>query len=136
MMSAFLRRLCRATEGVTALEFAILAPVMLSFMLGAIDMGRLLYVRQGLEYATQEAARYYMLNPTTDSSTVTTFLRNRMVGGMGGSVAVAYTDTPSCNSNPSVTCTMISATYNFSFVAGYLGLGNRTLQARAQAVRY
>ena len=136
MITTFVRRLCRATEGVTALEFAILGPIMLSFMLGAIDMGRMLYVRQGLEYATQEAARYYMLNPTSATTTVTTYLQGKMVGGLGGSVLVAYTDTAQCNANASVTCTMISATYNFSFIAGYLGIGNKTLQAKAQAVRY
>jgi Flp pilus assembly protein TadG len=136
VISIFLRRLCRATEGVTALEFAILGPILLTFMLGAIDMGRMLYVRQGLEYSTQEAARYYMLNPTSTTTAVTTYLRGKMVGGLGNSVSVAYTDTASCNGNATVTCTMISATYNFSFVASYLGLGNKTLQAKAQAVRY
>ena len=35
----------------------------------------------------------------------------------------------------SVTCTLISATYSFTFIAGYLGLGTKTLQAKAQAVR-
>jgi Flp pilus assembly protein TadG len=136
MIATFLRRLWHARDGVTALEFAILGPVMLSFMLGAIDMGRMLYVRQGLEYATQEAARYYMLNPTSATSTVTTYLQSKMVGGMGGSVNIAYADTANCNGSASVTCTMISATYNFSFIASYLGIGNKTLQARAQAVRY
>jgi Flp pilus assembly protein TadG len=136
MTSTFLRRLVRAREGATALEFAILGPVMLSFMLGAIDMGRMLYVRQGLEYATQEAARYYMLNPTSATTTVTTYLQGKMVGGLGGSVNIAYADTANCNGSATVTCTMISATYNFSFLASYLGLGSKTLQARAQAVRY
>jgi Flp pilus assembly protein TadG len=134
--AAFLHRLWRATEGVTALEFAILGPVVLTFMLGAVDMGRMLYVRQGLEYAAQEAARYYMLNPTSTTTAVTTYLQGKMVGGLGANVLVGYTDTANCNSNPSVTCTMINATYNFSFVASYLGIGTRTLQAKAQAVRY
>jgi hypothetical protein len=30
---------------------------------------------------------------------------------------------------------MVSATYTFTFIAGYLGLGTKTLQAKAQAVR-
>jgi Flp pilus assembly protein TadG len=136
VICAFLRRLWRATDGVTAIEFAVLAPVLLTFMLGAIDMGRMLYVRQGLEYATQEAARYYMLNPTSATTAVTTYLRSKMVGGLGASVSVGYTDTANCNSHATVTCTMIGATYSFSFVAGYLGLGTKVLQARAQAVRY
>jgi len=135
-MIRLLRRLRRDERGVSALEFSILGPVMFSFMLGAIDMGRMLYVRQGLEYATEEAARYYRLNPTSATGTITTYLRDKMVGGLGPGVNVAYADTANCNSNTSVTCTMITATYSFSFVASYLGLGTKTLQARAQAVRY
>jgi Flp pilus assembly protein TadG len=109
---------------------------MLSFMLGAIDMGRMFYVRQGLEYAVEEAARYYRLNPTSATSTITTYLQSKMVGGLGSGVTVAYTDTANCNSNASVTCTMITASYSFSFVASYLGLGTKVLQGKAQAVRY
>ncbi len=94
------------------------------------------YVRQNLEYATEQAARYYMLNSTAATSAVTTYLQGQMGGGVGSGVSVSYTDTASCNGNASVTCTMISATYTFSFIAGYLGLSNKTLQAKAQAVRY
>lgn len=135
-MTSIFRRLRRDEGGVSALEFSILGPVMLSFMLGSIDMGRMFYVRQGLEYATEEAARYYRLNPTSAESTVTTYLQSKMVGGLGSGVTVAYADTANCNANAAVTCTMVTASYSFTFIASYLGLGTKTLQAKAQAVRY
>lgn len=113
-----------------------MAPLLFTLLLGTIDIGRMFYVRQGLEYATEQAARYYALNPTAATSAVTTYLRGQMPGGMGPAVNVGYADTVNCNANSSVTCTMISATYGFNFVAGYLGLGSKTLLARAQAVRY
>src|SRR5215471_12529704 len=94
-------------RGGAVIEFAILAPVLFTILLGIIEMGRMFYVRQALEYATEEAARYYMLNPTTDSGSVTTYLRGKMAGGMGPSVNVSYLDTASCNGNSSVTCTLI-----------------------------
>ncbi len=104
------------------------------------------YVRQTLEYATEQAARYYAANATASQSTVTTYLKCQMGGnkdpacttpaGMGPSVVVAYSDTNPCNGNSGVTCTMITAQYTFSFIAGFLGLGSKTLQAKAQAVRY
>jgi hypothetical protein len=93
------------------------------------------YVRQGLEYATEEAARYYMLNASTATSNVTTYLRSKMPGGMGPSVNVAYADTTSCNANATVTCTTITATYVFNFVAGFLHMSATTLRATAKAVR-
>ena len=122
--------------GGAALEFAFVGPVLFTLLLGSIEVGRMYYVRQGLEYATEQAARYYMLNPTSASSAVTTYLQGQMPGGMGPSVAVSYIDTTSCNSKSTVTCTMITASYSFTFVASYLGLGTKALQAKAQAVRY
>ena len=109
---------------------------MFSLVLGAIEMGRMFYVRQGLEYATEQSARYYLLNPTYASSAVTTYLQSQMPGGMGSGVSVSYVDTTNCNSNSRVTCTAITATYAFTFVASYLGLGTKTLRSTAQAVRY
>lgn len=129
-------RLAGDRRGGAILEFALVLPLLLALLLGGVDIGRMFYVRQGLEYATEEAARYYMLNPTTASSNVTTQLRNKMPGGMGPSVTVSYVDTANCNANSSVTCTTINATYVFNFAVGYLDLGAQTLRATAQAVRY
>ena len=128
-------RLAKEHAGGAIVEFAILGPLLLTMVLGTIDVGRMFYVRQSLEYATEQAGRYYSLNPASASSAVTTYLKSQMAGGMGPSVSVSYVDTAPCNGNTAVTCTMISATYTFSFIAGYLGLGTKTLQAKSQSVR-
>ena len=122
-------------RGGALVEYALTAPLLFTLLLGSVDMGRMFYVRQGLEYATEQAARYYMLNPTIGSSSVTTYLQGQMPGGMGSSVTVSYTDTSNCNSMSSVTCTKIQASYSFTFIASYLGLGTKTLTATAQSVR-
>src|SRR5215217_2183796 len=98
-------------RGVSILEFALVAPLLLTMTVGSIEVGRMFYVRQGLEYATEEAARYYMLNPTTAESNVTALLKSKMPGDMGPSVNVTYADTANCNSNSTVTCTTITARY-------------------------
>jgi Flp pilus assembly protein TadG len=131
-----LLRLLRDRRGVSAIEFGILAPVLFTLLLGALDFGRMFYIRQGMEYATEQAARYYMLNPSAAQSAVTQTLTTAMVGGMGGQLSVAYADTASCNSNSALTCTTITVTYPFHFVAGILGLANKTLTATAQTVRW
>jgi len=128
-------RVAADRRGSALIEFSILLPFLLTMTVGMIDFGRLYYVRQGLEYATEEAARYYMLNPNTDSSNVTTQLRSKMPGGLGPSVNVAYSDTTSCNGTATVTCTTITATYSFSFAAGFLNIGTTTLRAASRAVR-
>jgi len=122
-------------RGGAVLEFAILAPVLFSFLLGIVEMGRMFYVRQALEYATEEAARYYMLNPSSASGAITTYLQGKMAGGMGSGISVIYADTASCNGNSAVTCTNITASYTFTSMVAILGLGNSLLRAKAQAVR-
>jgi Flp pilus assembly protein TadG len=126
----------RDRGGSAAIEFAILAPVLFGILFGIVEMGRMFYVRQALEYATEQAARYYMLNPTTDSGSVTTYLKGQMAGGMGSGVTADYVDTTSCNGNASVTCTTITASYTFTFVAAVLGFSNLVMHAKAQAIRY
>jgi Flp pilus assembly protein TadG len=133
-MRAALLHLAADRRGGPVVEFAIIAPLLLTLMLGGVDIGRMFYVRQGLEYATEEAARYYMLNVNTATSNVTTFLQGKMPGGMGPSVRVSYADTASCNGTANVTCTTITATYTFNF-AGYVQIGALTLRATAKAVR-
>ena len=125
---------CRC--GGAAIEFGILAPVLFSILLGGLEFGRMFYVRQGLEGQVEAAARYYMLNPTVASSAVTTYMRLQpMLGGTASLITYGYADTNPCNSNSTVTCTLITGSYSFSFVAGYLGLGTRTLRATSQAIR-
>jgi Flp pilus assembly protein TadG len=135
-MFGLLAALRADSRGAAILEFALLAPLMFTMLLGIVEIGRMFYVRQALEYATEEAARYYMLNPTAASSSVTTYLQGKMAGGMGSDVTVAYVDVANCNSNSTVTCTTITANYTYSFVAAFLGLSTQILEARAQAIRY
>ena len=135
-MTGFLGRLAGDRRGAAILEFAVVLPLLFTLLVGGLDVGRMFYVRQGLEYATEEAARYYMLNPTTAESNVTALLKSKMPGGMGPSVTVTYVDTANCNSNSTVTCTTITARYVFGFAVGYLGIGAQNLRATAKAVRY
>lgn len=134
-----MRRLLRALRadqrGAAAIEFAIVGPLLFTLLLGIVEMGRMFYVRESLEYATEQAARYYMVTPAAAQSAVTQALQNAMAGGMGPGISVAYNDTTSCNGNSAVTCTTITATYTFVSVASFLNLGNPVLRATAQAVR-
>jgi Flp pilus assembly protein TadG len=136
MSRAALKRLLGDRTGVSAIEFGILAPVLFTLLLGTLDFARMFYIRQGMENATEQALRYYMLNPAALQSDVTTQLTTAMVGGMGPQLSVAYADTTSCNSNRYATCTTITVTYPFHFVAGFLGLGDKTLTATGQTVRW
>lgn len=136
MSGTILARLFGDRRGTAAIEFGFVAPVLFSLLLGGLEFGRMFYVRQGLEGVVEAAARYYVWYPTYASSAVTSYMQTQpMMGGSIGLVSFAYADTTSCNGNAKVTCTVITATYPFSFVAGYLGFSGRTLTASAQAIR-
>ena len=129
-------------RGSAMIEFGFLCPVLFTILLGIIEAGRMFYVRQSLEYATEQAARYYMVTPGAAESDVTTALRNAMAGGMGpairgpnGMATPKYDHYTICNGNAAVICTTITATYTFASVVSFLKLGNPELQAKAQAVR-
>ena len=129
------RRLWVDRRGGAAIEFAIVAPVFIGLMLGAVEFGRMYYVRQNLEYATEQAARYYSVNPSTSTSDVTSKFDGFLASGLRSSTTVSYADTSNCNGNAYVVCTTMTVTYPFSFTSSYLGFGPRTLTATSKAVR-
>ena len=53
----FASRLARAEDGVTVVEFAIIAPTFLLLLLGTLDIGQMVYAQSVLNGAVQSAAR-------------------------------------------------------------------------------
>ena len=121
--------------GGAAIEFAIVAPVFIGLLLGGVEFGRMYYVRQNLEYATEQAARYYSLNPGTSTTDVTSKFDGFLAGGLRSSTTVSYADATNCNGNAYVTCTTVTASYPFSFTSSYLGFAPTTVTAISKAVR-
>jgi Flp pilus assembly protein TadG len=66
-MSA-LARLLRARDGAAAVEAAMILPALLLLLLGALEIGRFAWMRAGLQFAVQEAARCAAVQPTICSS--------------------------------------------------------------------
>ena len=57
-------------RGTTALEFALIAPVLLMLLIGIIQLGILFYVQAGLKSAVEDAARYATLWPTPNEAQI------------------------------------------------------------------
>jgi hypothetical protein len=57
-----MRALLRSTHGGTAAEFGLLTPLLLSFMIGTVDLGRFLWTCNRAEKATQMGVRYAVTN--------------------------------------------------------------------------
>jgi Flp pilus assembly protein TadG len=59
----------RSSDGVAAIEFAIIVPVFLVIFVGAVDLGRVLYTAYQLDSAVAAGAEYVAVNPTMVNST-------------------------------------------------------------------
>jgi Flp pilus assembly protein TadG len=53
------------SSGATALEFALIAFPLILLILGAIEGGRMLWMRNALQYAVERAARCAVVTPST-----------------------------------------------------------------------
>lgn len=115
----------RDAGGAAAVEFALILPVLLTFLLGLIEFGRAMWIRNTMQYAVEDAARYAAITSGATSSTVTTFAQSRLLALDTSTVSFTVTFGAS-----SVT---VSATHSFEFLAsGLLPFGPITLSASAQ----
>lgn len=96
-------------RGTTAIEYALILPAFLLFLLGVLDTGRLLWNYTTLYRATQAAARCGAVN-VTDCGT-TAQIQNEAVAeawGMTVTTSMFTVTNPTCGVH-------VSATYTFTF---------------------
>lgn len=60
-------RLARDISGSTALEFALVMPVLLLLLIGGIEFGMLMYTKNSMQNAVRDAARQLAVNYIEDS---------------------------------------------------------------------
>lgn len=76
-----LRRFARCERGAAAIEFAIVALLLVLVSLGAIEFGRALLMRNDLSYAADLAARKVLNDPTISSSALESEIRANLLRG-------------------------------------------------------
>lgn len=86
-MSVFRRlRFCQA--GSTAVEFAIISLVLMLVVLGVIEFGRGLNMRNQLSQAADYGARQILTNKAITDSALETSVRSAFIAGSSGSLTV------------------------------------------------
>jgi Flp pilus assembly protein TadG len=85
--------IARDPRGATAVEFAAIAPVLLVFLLGIIELGRALWTQNALHYAVEEAARCASINAVNcgTSSQIQAFAADSSGASFSSSVFTATT---------------------------------------------
>lgn len=126
-MSARLHRDCR---GATAVEFALLLPVLLAVLLAVLEFGRALWLRQDMQFAVEEAARFALVDETATSAAIVARAAARMAAVGPAAAATQLTATLDAGA------VTVTATTDFApVVPGLLPPGAVTLTARARLPR-
>ncbi|HYE88913.1 MAG TPA: TadE/TadG family type IV pilus assembly protein [Vicinamibacterales bacterium] len=76
---AELRSVLRGTCGATAVEFAMIAPVMFGLLIGLFETSRFFYVRSSLQKAVDDAGRYAMRTTTASDSAITEVAKRDLI---------------------------------------------------------
>jgi Flp pilus assembly protein TadG len=125
LLSIALRRCCASSEGAQLLEFALAAPFLLVMLVGIFDFGGAYNLKQKLNNAAREGARY-AVNQSSNISDINT----TSVGAVGAVVSNYLT-------SAGVTkCTIGSASggpLNFTFSSASTGCGSFQLEVNRGA---
>lgn len=108
-------------RGAAALEFALIAPVLIAMLLGIAMLGMLFLAQAGLRSAVEDAARYATIWPKPSQAQIQTRITARRFG-MDPANIVAPTVTFTTSSTPNYVT--ISMGYNITI--NYL-LGTKTI---------
>ena len=115
----------QSDRGATAVEFALILPLLAVLIFGLIDMGRLFYVQMSLEFAANEGARVSSLYPNgpADTATVPNIV-NAAIGNAaviatltsGAQVSVDPSGAATCSSSVSNENTTVLVTTQFKWL--------------------
>jgi Flp pilus assembly protein TadG len=77
-----LPKVCRDEQGGAAVEYALVLPVFITLIVGALCLGNVAFAVNGLHYAVQDAARCAAVKTTvcTDSSTTVAYAQSKYAG--------------------------------------------------------
>lgn len=123
-----IRTLARNTEGVTAVEFAFIAPIFLGFLFVLFDLGRVYLLRSSLDYALSEAGRYALVHTSATDAQLVSQVTSAFHGGSSSNLQVtSSTQTLNGQSYHVMTASYPAA----SIVSGFMHRGNVTLTSTA-----
>ena len=123
-------RLKRNSSASVAVEFALLLPVYIAFMFGIIEFGRMIWIRNTMEFAAETAARYGAITSGATDATVAAYATAQLIG-----VDPATVDFITGTTIGASTVTVVG-TYNFTtFISAFVPIPATTLTVTATFAR-
>ncbi len=123
-------------SGVAAVEFAVIAPLMLLFTFGLIEMGRFMLVKEAATHATREGARV-AVRPFATSDEVLQRVNEELaiMSINDATVVINPSDLASAEPGSFVTVTVNIMPDSISWVPGIIDIGGAAITAESKMRR-
>jgi Flp pilus assembly protein TadG len=114
-------------DGTVAIEFAVVGLLFFTLLLGSIEMGRAMWMRNSVQFAAEEAARWALVQSAENSTAVVDFARGRLTS----SPATANISAPYVTVS-GIRYVEVTITQNFTPVTTLVPTGTITMTGRAR----
>jgi Flp pilus assembly protein TadG len=116
-----LRRLGASNDGASAVEFALVAPILLTLLFGIFEFGRVLWTQGILDYAVEQAARCASIDTTNcGSSGAIKSYASALTTPLNLNTSVFTATTAACGNQ-------VTASYPFNFIGTFALIGGNAL---------
>lgn len=122
------RSLLRCVCGVTAVEFAIIAPVFFAMVYGVVETGRFFYLKSALQNAVDDTGRFAMTNPTASATAIINYAQGSVLESVSNDTE--FTVTP--DTVGSTNFVTIAADHDFQILVPLLPVNSLQINARAR----
>jgi Flp pilus assembly protein TadG len=111
----FWQKFCKAKDGASALEFALVFPIFASMFFGTVQIGFAYYEAGSMQYALERAARTRMVTTLSASQMQTTF-DSELAKYTKKTATLSYSEATSGG----VTMATLSTNYSHTFVVPFV----------------
>ena len=115
--------------GAALVEFALVAPLMILFTMGLIDIGRMTMVKQLLITASREGARQASLPFATSASVQSDVLKMLSDSGLTGTVTQSPSDLAAATAGSTVTVTVTANANSVSWMGSSMFMSGKNITA-------
>ena len=74
-----LRRFIRDRKGAVAVEFALILPLIIAVIMGIVEFGRILWIRNTMEFVAETAARWGGINTSATAAEIEDYARTQIL---------------------------------------------------------
>ncbi len=125
------RRLGKDCAGLTAVEFALMAPVFLTLFFGAIELGRAAYTQGVVTFAAEEATRYAVVNYNISEAEVVALTEDCLLGVNRDRINAIVVTGPIDPVDNTRTIS-VEVSYNFEFLLPFLPADTVTISGNSR----